>query len=124
MENSSRLGSEDQWKPASILEENVGRKENFGSTRKGIKEHEQSEKCLKEEINSNRKINNQILGAEKEVERVVVVVECSADCRNTTRQRVGRAPLPPLQLLLLLLWYKKLNGWPSNSLKEVSHDLL
>ena len=79
---------------------------------------------MKEEINSNRKINNQILGAEKEVERVVVVVECSADCRNTTRQRVGRAPLPPLQLLLLLLWYKKLNGWPSNSLKEVSHDLL
>ena len=86
MENSSRLGSEDQWKPASILEENVGRKENFGSTRKGIKEHEQSEKCLKEEINSNRKINNQILGAEKEVERVVVVVECSADCRHTTRR--------------------------------------
>ena len=69
MENSSRLGSEDQWRPASILEvENVGRKGNFGSTRKGIKEHEQSEKCLKEEINSNRKINNQILGAEKEVE--------------------------------------------------------
>jgi hypothetical protein len=61
MEDSSRLGSEDKWRPASILEEeNAGRKENFGNTRKGIKEHEQSEKCCtnertKEEINSNRK---------------------------------------------------------------------
>jgi len=50
MEDSSRLGSEDQWRPASILEvENVGRKGNFGSTRKGIKGHEQSEKCCTNE---------------------------------------------------------------------------
>ena len=117
MENSSRLGSEDQWKPASILEENVGRKENFGSTRKGIKEHEQSEKCLKEEINSNRKINNQILGAEKEVERVVMVVVCSADCRH--RLHLSGLRLFQKQLWLWLLRWSGFSGGVGAVLENV-----